>query len=352
MPAKWEHPGGKLRELGAGALTDADEFHPTSVLKHPFLQTVLGGSKLRKLGKNPMLSAARKMILETCERVRLIGHYSPHPEARGLVILLNGWLGDSGSAYIAGTGKYLYQNGYSVFRLNYRDHGDSHHLNSGLFYASLLEEVFESVRQAASIEKGRAVFLAGFSLGGNFALRIAHQCATTHIENLKHIVSISPLLDPDKTTDTVDSDKLIRAYFLKKWRQSLLKKQSLFPEKYDFSGILNNNYIRIMTEELLKRYGPYESARQYFQAYEIKNDALMTIPVPTTIITAEDDPIIPVADFHRLELNRLTKLVIHQHGGHNGFIESFRLSTWYERNMVYLFNEIVGVTEKDVRTYL
>ncbi|RJP73805.1 MAG: alpha/beta fold hydrolase [Candidatus Abyssobacteria bacterium SURF_17] len=319
-----------------------EEFHPTPALKHRFLQTFLGGSKLRKLGKNPMLSATQEMILETGDHVRLIGHYSAHPKARGLVILLNGWLGDSGSAYITSTGKYLYQNGYSVFRLNYRDHGDSQHLNEGPFYATLLDEVFECVSQAASIEKGRPVFLAGFSLGGNFALRIARQCATTHIENLKHIISISPVLDPDKSTDAADGDRIIRTYFLKKWRKSLLKKQSLFPEKYDFSRILNNNRIRIITEELIKRYGPYENARQYFQAYSVKSDALMTIPVPTTIITAEDDPIIPAGDFHRLELNHLTKLVIHQHGGHNGFIEGFRLNTWYERNMVALFNEIVG----------
>ncbi len=297
---------------------------------------------MRKLGKNPMLSAAREMILETSGHVRLIGHYSAHPKARGLVVLLNGWLGDSGSAYIIATGKYLYQNGYSVFRLNYRDHGDSHHLNEKPFYATLLDEVFECVSQAASIKKELSVFLAGFSLGGNFALRIARQCATSPIENLKHIISVSPLLDPDTTTDAVDGNRIIRAYFLKKWRKSLFKKQSFFPEKYDFGGILKHNTIRDMTEELIRQYSPYESAREYFEAYSIKNDALMAIAVPTTIITAEDDPIIPADDFRRLELNHLTTLLIHRRGGHNGFIESFRLNTWYERNMVDLFDEIVG----------
>jgi predicted alpha/beta-fold hydrolase len=97
-----------------------------------------------------------------------------------------------------------------------------------------------------------------------------------------------------------------------------------------------------MTEELIRQYSPYESAQQYFQGYSISKDALMNIPVATTIVTAVDDPIIPVGDFHGLELNHLTKLVIHQQGGHNGFMENFWLNTWYERNMVDLFNEIVG----------
>ena len=327
--------------LYKSSMSIAEEFRPMPLLKHPFLQTALGGNKLRKLGKNPMLAANQEIILETRQHVRLIGHYSAHPEAKGTVILLNGWLGHSGSSYITSTGKYLYQNGYSVFRLNYRDHGDSLHLNEGLFLASLLDEVFEGVSQAASIAKDQPAFLTGFSLGGNFALRIARQCAEAPIDNLRHVISISPILNPDSSTNTADKNKIISAYFLRKWRKSLLKKQSLFPDKYDFTGLLNYN-IRGMTERLIPKYSSHSNAEQYFEAYAIKNNMLMNIPIPTTIITAEDDPIIPVGDFHHLELNRLTKLVIHRYGGHNGFIESFRLNTWYERKMVELFDGIVG----------
>lgn len=319
----------------------SEAFHPGPILKHPLLQTVLSSSKLRKTGKTPMLSAGREMILETDENIRLTGCYSPHPEARGIVILLSGWLGDSDSAYIIRTGKYLYEHGYSVFRLNYRDHGDSHHLNQGLFFITMFDEVFDCVRQAAFLEKTHPAFLAGFSLGGNFALRIARQCATTPIENLKHVISISPVLDPDKSTDAIDNHKIIKAYFLKKWRKSLLTKQSLFPETYDFRGILNSR-IRTMTEGLIQQYSAFESTHQYFQGYTIKKDSLINIAVPTTIITSEDDPIIPVEDFRRLKTNPLTTLLIHPYGGHNGFIENFRLNTWYERNMTVLFNEIIG----------
>ncbi len=318
-------------------------FLPPPVLRHPFLQTLLASSSLRKLGKNPMLGAESEMILETENDVRLKGHFSPRFRGKGLVILLNGWLGSSDSAYVIATARYLYRGGYSVFRLNYRDHGDSHHLNPGLFYATRLDEVFEGVRRAAFLEKEKPVFLAGFSLGGNFALRIASRCALDGIPNLRHIVSISPALDPEKTTDAIDRRPVIKAYFMKKWRKSLLKKQSLFPAAYDFSEILKHTSIRVVTEKLLKRYSPYKTASQYFNAYSIKPGDLLNIPVPTTLIAAEDDPIIPASDFHRLKLNSMTNLVLHRRGGHNGFLEGFRLNTWYERNMADLFDRI---TEK------
>ena len=100
-----------------------------------------------------MLEAAEEVILNPIDDVRLQGFYSRQVkgQAKGLVMLLHGWEGSVNSAYILGTGKFLYNKGYSVFRLNYRDHGNSHHLNQGLFYAVLLDEVFNAVRQVSAV---------------------------------------------------------------------------------------------------------------------------------------------------------------------------------------------------------
>ncbi|HSO20071.1 MAG TPA: alpha/beta fold hydrolase, partial [Desulfosarcina sp.] len=170
-----------------------------------------------------MLDAAREVVLTTAEGVRLLGYESRHvpPSSRGLAILLHGWEGSSSSTYIRTTGRFLFREGYDVFRLNFRDHGPSHHLNRGLFYAVLLDEVVDAVRQIAAKEHGGPVFLAGFSLGGNFALRIARQCTAAPIPGLRHIVAISPVLDPEKATDRIDGSRWILRYFLKKWRRSL-----------------------------------------------------------------------------------------------------------------------------------
>jgi predicted alpha/beta-fold hydrolase len=32
-------------------------------------------------------------------------------------------------------------------------------------------------------------------------------------------------------------------------------------------------------------------------------------------------------------------MVIHRHGGHNGFIHGFALKSWYENKLVALFND-------------
>jgi predicted alpha/beta-fold hydrolase len=318
----------------------SESFVPSFYLKSTIAQTMLASSGIRKWGNNPMLDTAREVILNPLDNIRLQGFYSKQPgrQAKGLVMLLHGWEGSVNSAYILGAGKFLYNQGYSVFRLNYRDHGKTHHLNPGLFYAILLDEVFNAVRQVSEYERELPFYLVGFSMGGNFALRIARKCAENPIDNLSHIMSISPVLDPEKSTYAIDDMPLLRKYFRKKWARSLQKKQHCFPELYDFSDVLALETIAEMTDMMLKRYSDYENASLYFRDYAVLNDALADINVPTTIITAQDDPIIPIEDFYDLKLNSLADLIVHRYGGHNGFLENISGRVWYERKMLEIYN--------------
>ncbi len=314
------------------------QFDPPTLLKNPFVQSYLASTNLRALGKNPMLDAARKMIIETSDKTRLLGFYSPNPKSSGLVLLLHGWEGSSDSTYIRCTGRYFFERGYSIFRLNLRDHGDSHHLNTGIFFGSLFREVFEAVRQVARIEADLPFFMVGFSLGGNYILRLAMQDATESIPGLAHAVAISPVIDPARATRLIDSRPSFRYYFLQKWRRSLIRKQAVFPGKYDFKDILKLKSIYDITAKLLERYGNFSGSKEYFNSYTLSGESLAIIQRPATIITAMDDPIIPPDDFKDLTFSDSTRLVMHRHGGHNGFIETWDLNVWYQPFMLHLFN--------------
>jgi len=322
-------------------------FRPPWPLKNGMIQTLLSSSSLRARGANPMRANARPMIIDTHGGVRLLGYLSlpQNQNPSGLVILLHGWEGSADSTYILNTGKFLYQHGYAVFRLNFRDHGNSHHLNEGIFYAVLFDEVFGAVRRIAEGDATLPIHIVGFSLGGNFALRIARKCSRSTIDNLKSIVAISPVLDPDKATDRIDRNPFIRQYFVKKWLRSLSTKQTLYPRRYNFTDIMKLNSIRDITAALLERYSPFNSVREYFRGYTLVDAALVDLGVPTTLLIAEDDPIIPIEDFRRLELNGSVRLAIQRYGGHNGFLSGPLLKSWYEHPLVSLFTEAAGENE-------
>ncbi len=318
-----------------------NSFQPPWYLRSGQIQTILASIPLRAWGRDPVRDSAREIIIQTPQGVRLQGYHSPQNSADspGLVILLHGWEGSVDSTYIACTAKTLYQHGYDIFRLNFRDHGSSHHLNPGIFYAILLEEVFQAVQQICRMAEEKPVFLVGFSLGGNFALRIARQMRQDPIENLRHVAAISPVLDPEKATARIDGQAMIRRYFIKKWFRSLQIKQDLFPDAYDFAELFHLKTIMAVTERMLAKYSDFKSASEYFNAYSILNDAIDDLPVATTIIAAADDPVIPVEDFYQLKLNHLTKLIIHANGGHNGFIGGISLKSWYEQKLADWFND-------------
>lgn len=313
-----------------------DTFNPPVYIRSTFAQTLLASRLTGNKKNNPMLAAAKEVILNPLDDIRLQGFYSPQTNGRpkGMAMLLHGWEGNVNSAYILRTGKTLFENGYSVFRLNYRDHGDTHHLNPGLFYAVLLDEVFGAVQQVAAYEPDLPFYLMGFSMGGNFALRVVRKSIQTPIQNLKHVTSISPVLDPEKSTNAIDAYPFLRKYFRGKWSRSLMKKQACFPDRYDFSDVLKLETLAEMTEVMIQRYSDYKSSSDYFRHYAVLGDALAGLTVPTTIITAQDDPIIPVQEFYELTLNPITELIVHRYGGHNGFIESLSGKAWYEHKIM------------------
>ena len=321
-------------------MKENNAFLPPVCLRGVYTQTILASARVRALGTNPMCEASQEMILDGGDGVRLQGFFSPqvHGESKGLVILLHGWEGSSSSTYILHTGRLLYNHGYDVFRLNLRDHGETHHMNEGMFYGTLLDEVFASVKQASKLSDGKGVFLAGFSLGGNFVLRIARRASDEPINNLRGVMAVSPALDPGKATDEIDGNPLLRWYFMKKWRRSLNIKQKLYPRLYDFSDIVSLHSTRIMTDVLVARYGTYRDSDEYFNGYTLGADSLKDVRVPLTIVISRDDPVIPIDDFYRLQLSDTTDLVVHDYGGHNGFIYGAFSSTWYERRMMELLD--------------
>ena len=320
---------------------DSASFSPPLLLRNPHLQTILSSNKIRLINRSAAAKFGQNIILEAGKGVRLTGLLaSPMQPAKGMVILLHGWEGSAHSTYCTRTAEALLDNGFNVFRLNFRDHGNNHHLNQGLFYASCIEEVHHSVAKAAEMAGELPVFIIGFSLGGNFALRIALRCRNEPIKNLHYVYCISPVLDPEKATNRIDTIAYIRHYFMKKWRRSLRKKQSLFPECYDFSKLLRISSVGGLTGALLKTYSHFNSKEEYFRSYTIVKDMLMDLPIPATILTASDDPIIPVEDFRQLSLNHQTELIVQPYGGHNGFIENFSLRSWYEKQIVSVLDNL------------
>ena len=279
-----------------------------------------------------MLAATQDEIVDCGDGVRLLGHFSPQKSAtRGLVILLHGWEGSAAASYVLSAGGLLYEAGFDVFRLNFRDHGDTFALNPELFHSCRIDEVVGAVRRIVATHRAPRTFLVGHSLGGNFALRVAARAPAAGID-LARVVAICPVLRPQSTMRALEEGLWVyRKYFLRRWRRSLLAKAACFPELYDFGNLRELSTLTATTEFFATRYAGFSDLDSYLQGYAVTGSALANLAVPTRIFAAADDPVIPIKDLADVAVTSALAVDVFPHGGHCAFIESYGLRSWLDR---------------------
>ena len=255
-------------------------------------------------------------------------HSAPPDPAGTLAILLHGWEGSAEAYYMLSLGQKLFDAGVDVVRLNLRDHGETHHLNAEIFHSCRLPEVCGAVADIQSRFPGRDTWLIGFSLGGNFMLRVAAS-EDPRIGPLRGVIAVSPVLDPATTLAALEQEwSVYHRYFVRKWTRSLRRKQKLWPDQLDFSDMLHLADLRRMTASLVARHTEYPTMEDYLEGYAITGDRLATLAAPATILASDDDPIIPAADLARLAPHPLLKVIRHARGGHMGFMQSPFAPSW------------------------
>jgi predicted alpha/beta-fold hydrolase len=311
-------------------------FDPPLGLRHAHVQSLLGGLPWRqrrfRRAARGLLAASRDEIVECGAGVRLLGHYSPQPNgAKGLAILLHGWEGSAAASYVLSVGGLLYDAGYDVFRLNFRDHGDTFALNRELFHSCRIDEVVGGIAAIVARHPARRTFVVGHSLGGNFALRTAVRAPAAGIA-LTKVVAVCPVLEPSSTMHALETGLWIyREYFLRRWRRSLLAKAACFPDLYDFGDLRRFPTLTATTEFFATRYASFPDLGAYLSGYAVTGDALAPLTVPTKVIAAADDPVIPIRDLANIAVPPALSIDVFARGGHCAFLEDYRLRSFVDR---------------------
>ncbi|AOY60625.1 MULTISPECIES: YheT family hydrolase [Desulfococcus] len=317
-------------------------FTPHVLMKNAHIQSIAAGIKLRRLWirhrARHFLARSRTIILDCGNDVRLQGTHTPQTDgSRGMVILIHGWEGSSESTYMISSAARLYDRGFDIFRLNLRDHGPTHHLNPGLFHSCRIEEVIGAVKAVQERFFCRRLFVGGFSLGGNFALRIAAGAAEANM-SIDRVVAVSPVLNPLRTMAVLENGlRIYHDYFMKKWRRSLEIKRRCFPETEGLDNLSRLRTLWEMTAYFAPRHTGFPDARTYLNGYALTGDALRELTVHCHLIASEDDPMIPAKDLHGLPASDRLLIERTRYGGHCGFLQNLSMDSWAVTRMADIF---------------
>ncbi|MGQ0618822.1 MAG: YheT family hydrolase [Panacagrimonas sp.] len=325
-----------------GSLVSVTDFRPGFGLGHPGVQATLASMRpahriWRRRGLD-LNARSQFHTLDCGDDVRLTGMHTAHPAgtARGLVVLIHGWEGCHDSSYLYSMACALFTQGYNIFRLNLRDHAGTHHLNLEMFHSARMAEVLGACAEILKLDATVPLYVIGYSLGGNFALRIALRGPALGIVP-RLTVAVSPAIDPGATLRGIDDGPaLFRWYFLKRWHKTLEAKRKAWPH-YDFQVYRDMKRFTDVTRQFVADQTGYASLDEYLAEYTLTPEMLARAPSPIAVITARDDSVIPEKDFAGLAPHgSVVSFDAPDRGGHCGFIENWRLDCWAEKRVLSL----------------
>ena len=313
-------------------MSSLSTFRPALGLGNPNAQTIVS-SLGRKLIKPDWLDS---LVAQSEHRdihvmgQHLTAQYTEASQAAApVVIIIHGWLGSADSSYVLSSAQALHRGGFQVVRLTLRDHGNTAHLNEGLFHAARTDEVVAAARFIMEDFPDSQVGLMGFSMGGNFALRLAK-----HLPELTTL-AVCPAISPAHTVEQIGSSLIYQKYFMGKWRNLWEQKQQAYPNSYDFSALANHSSIQILTEIFIAQHTEFASIDDYYAAYDLRGDALAG--VNARILAAGDDPIIPPE--HYQDLPESLDIELTAKGGHTAYIKNWRLESWVDDYALTFFTQ-------------
>ncbi len=302
-------------------------------------QTLYAWARRRQF---PGLPEPEARYFDVALDARVLAHCHWHSERwnHPTVILLHGLEGSSKAHYMSGIADKAWAEGWNVVRLNQRNCGGTEHLSRGLYHSGLTSDPLFVLREIIATDRTPAVVIAGYSLGGNLALKLAGDLGTEAPIELRGICAVSPTMDLARCVDALERRQNI-AYqfnFVRNLKGRMRRKAAIFPDLFDVEPLGRVWTVRQFDEcYTAPHHGFLDAADYYHRASALR--VVDQIAVPTLIITAADDPFVPPAPFHTpaIQSNPIITVVVTPHGGHCAYLTRATDGDdgyWVEREIV------------------
>jgi uncharacterized protein len=296
------------------------EYIPKRGLRSGHLMTVYCWAKSRTFPRLPP-ATVRHFDVEAGTRVLAHCHWQPHAAARPALLALHGLEGSSAAHYMRGLAEKAYARGFNVILLNQRNCGGTEALSEGLYHSGLTADAAHVIHETERDGIDRIV-VAGYSLGGNLALKLAGEYAETPPASLKGVCAISPVMELAECVRALER----RQNFVYQWnfvrglKARMRRKAASRPGRFAIERLAEVRTVRQFDESFTAPHFGFNGADDYYHRASAMR-VIDRIRVPALVITAEDDPFVPVEAFRDagLRANPHITVIVTPHGGHCGF---------------------------------
>ena len=318
-------------------------------------QTLYAWARPRRF---PRLPSPVERYFDVAPDARVLAHCHWHGQPAGhpTLLLLHGLEGSSLAHYICGIADKAWAAGWNVVRLNQRNCGGTEHLSRGLYHSGLTHDPLFVLRELIEVDRLPAIAVAGYSLGGNLALKLAGELGDAAPPELKAVCAVSPTMELAVCVEALErrANVLYEWNFVRNLRARMKRKSVAWPGAFDLSPLPAVRSVRQFDEAFTAPHHGFAGAADYYHRASAMR-VIDTIRVPALIITAEDDPFVPSAPFRDPLVigNPNVHVVITPGGGHCAFVEKPEAGYdgyWAEREVVRFAAALIGVPSSGART--
>ena len=238
-----------------------------------------------------------------------------------VVIILHGLEGNAQRSYITGSAKEFNAKDFDACAVNLRScSGETNRLFRS-YHSGATEDLASIVQHILHTQKYSEIYIKGFSLGGNLALKYLGE--RNNIPNqIKAAVAVSTPCSLHSSLVELQKPKniLYAERFRKRLVGKLLLKQRLFPNLISDLDIKNVQTLKDFDDIYTSRAHGFNDAMDYYTQCSSRQ-FLPKINVPTLIINAQNDTFLGTEcyPFTEAENNKQLYLEVPNYGGHVGF---------------------------------
>ncbi len=302
-------------------------------------QTLYAWARRRRF---PHLPPPVERLFDVAADARVLAHCHWHgqPADYPTLLLLHGLEGSSLTHYMYGISDKAWAAGWNVVRLNQRNCGGTERLSRGLYHSGLTDDPLFVIRELIERDGIRAIAVAGYSLGGNLALKLAGELGDGPPSALRAVCAVSPTMDLGVCVEALERRSNI-AYewnFVRNLKARMRRKAAAFPGAYSLDRLGRIWTVRQFDEVYTAPHHGFRDATDYYYRASAMR-VIDRIRVPTLILAAEDDPFVPPASFRDPSVtgNPSITVVLTPHGGHCAYVERAEPGYdgyWAEREVV------------------
>jgi uncharacterized protein len=299
-----------------------EAFEPRPSLRNGHWMTLYGWGNPRYF---PLLPppVTRYFDVDEGERVVALCHWQPRPWEHPTIVALHGLNGSSDAHYMKGIAAKAFARGMNVVRLNQRNCGNTEHLSRGLFHSGLTADAAQVVEELTTVDGLSAIAIAGYSLGGNLALKLAGEYGAYAPSSIMAIAAVSPIIEIEACVEALErpGNAVYNWNFVRDLTRRMRRKARFNPGLFELARLNRVRTVRQFDAAFTAPYFGFASAEDYYHRASAMR-VIDRIRLPTLIITAEDDPFVPSQPFRDpiIAGNPNIRVNLSRHGGHCGFV--------------------------------